>query len=140
MYRYRILVIEHDDAIRHLLGELLAAEGYEVRFATQLTIGAADIRLAQPDMIIIELPPAFPDNTILLLTELRRDPANGGIAVIVSSTSVRTLRSLAAPLRQLGCSVLLKPFGIDHLLTKIQHRLHSPDGGHDADIRERAIG
>jgi len=117
----RIVVIDDDEAIRDLLAELLADEGYEpLVFAD----GAAALRaLADqpPDALILDLRLPPPLDGWAFLAHLRVDPALRTLPVLVCTGDKRAVRDQTTVLDRPGCAVLAKPFDLDDLLALLVH-------------------
>ncbi|MGH6990286.1 MAG: ATP-binding response regulator, partial [Stellaceae bacterium] len=78
----RALVIEDDDSTRHVMVRLLEGEGYEVAEAANGKIGLERLAPERPDLILLDLMMPEMDG-FEFLAELRRDPGNDTIAVII---------------------------------------------------------
>jgi len=129
--RCTIMVADSCPAIRTVMTEFLADQGYLAHCfpADHRTIDS--IRRTQPDLVILEMHPITPHRTLLLLDRLRRHEATRAIPVLVSSTDERLLDDLAMPLDHLNCITLSKPFDLDQLLicvTEALHRSHLSNG------------
>jgi CheY-like chemotaxis protein len=104
----RILVVEDDHDIRQLLTELLAAEGYETRGASDGPEALALVEGWWPDVVILE--PRLPNGD-------RRSIVGKPSA---SSSRTRTAALSAGSLR-LDCSVVLtRPFDVDALMAALE--------------------
>lgn len=115
-----ILVVENDDLIRALLTEALGEEGYTVRSASDRTAMHNALSHQRPDLLLCDV-------------DLDRGPGSSLIddvhalhsavvPMLLLTTDVWTARSLA---RQGLSFCLLKPFGIDDLLTSVAMHIHS---------------
>jgi two-component system response regulator (stage 0 sporulation protein F) len=113
-----IMVLDSDADVTLLLEEVLMSEGYSV-YRCDGAATADSIARRQPDALILELSPLFPDATILLLNALRRHPITRDMAVLVISTDARTLSLLAEPLGLFGCATLTKPFDLDAIISGV---------------------
>jgi CheY-like chemotaxis protein len=106
----RILVGDDNELMRHLIVELLEADGYEVSQATDTDEVLEQIAQAPPDLLILDV--QMPGGGgIAALRAIRDDPANGGIPVLLLSGSVNLEVDLAS---QVGADAQLpKPFRIE---------------------------
>src|SRR5690349_5417930 len=105
----RIVAIDNDSATLGFIEDLLDAEGYEVHCSLGYQVNAKDIHAVQPDLVLLELYHNDSQTTLMLLDRLRRFPATRTTPIIVSSTDTYVLDDLSGPLRDLGCTALVKP-------------------------------
>ena len=117
-----ILVTDSDTTVAACIAEVLTTEGYTVHCHPGNHLTADVIERMRPDLVVIEQGRGYPDVT-LLLDQLQRSSATKSIAMIVSTTDPRMPRELAAPLRQRGIALLLKPFDLDQLLDSVAQAL-----------------
>ena len=125
----RILLVEDDPAIRRLLVELLAEEGYDTAGDGQAGVHAA--RAFRPDLILMDLMLPVLDG-MEATRQLKADPATRDIPVIAISAGPN-LRIHASDLPADG--VVAKPFDLDTLLAAITVQLRrrsAPDGPRSA--------
>ena len=108
----RILIVEDDDAIRELLVEVLAQEGYEVAAEPNGERALERLALGEPpDAIVLDLLMPVMDG-VQFLERLRREPRFAGVRVLVASATAKDPR-----LRALGvAAVLQKPVELKELL------------------------
>jgi DNA-binding response OmpR family regulator len=118
-----VLVAEADLGIRALLSDVLGMEGYQVQLWDQPALSSSSVAAARPDLLVIELMPATALRTLALLTEIQRQPAIGGLRILVITTNPLLVTQHGAELRQLGCTVLLKPFDLDDLINTVKQPL-----------------
>ena len=127
----RILLVEDDPAIRRLLVELLAEEGYDVHTAGDGQAGVHAARAFRPDLILMDLMLPVLDG-MEATRQLKADPATRDIPVIAISAGPN-LRIHASDLPADG--VVAKPFDLDTLLAAITVQLRrrsAPDGPRSA--------
>ncbi len=127
----RILLVEDDPAIRSLLLELLAEEGYDVYTAEDGQAGVRAARMNQPDLILMDLMLPVMDGMVAT-QQLKADQSTREIPIIAISAGTN-LRIHASDLPADG--VVAKPFDLDTLLAAItvQLRRHAtPDGPRSA--------
>ena len=115
----RIAVIDDDEAIRDLLAEVLADEGYEPLVFADGEAALPALGRHPPDALILvrRLPP--PLDGWALLGCLRADPALRALPVLVCTGDERAIQEQTAVLDRLGCAALAKPFALDDLLATL---------------------
>jgi CheY-like chemotaxis protein len=115
MEHRRVLVIEDDPDLQHLLEETLKPAGYDVT-ATDSALGAmAKVRRLHPDAILLDL--ALPYRSgASLLTDLAADPCTAAVPVIVVSGMTEIL---SAERRVLADRVITKPFDAKDLIEAV---------------------
>lgn len=119
--RHRILVIEDDPEIRHLLSVVLDGDDREV-IAVEDGASARRVMDEGPlDMVLLDL--ILPDlDGRTLLTDLRERRATAGVPVVV--ITARTDRALREDCYALGADVYIeKPFDPDELEHEVDARL-----------------
>jgi DNA-binding response OmpR family regulator len=99
--------------------ELLQGEGCTPLCCAAGQFNMGLIEQMQANLLILELSQANPHAILDLLGELRRNPAIYELPVIVNSTSERLLKQFVAPLHNLGCVVLAKPFDLDTFFASV---------------------
>jgi DNA-binding response OmpR family regulator len=116
----RILIVEDDPTLRHLVSRNLASRGHLVLEAESAAEAASAIRAERPDLILLDI--NLPDRTGWdVLRELR----NKGIAIpTVVVSAVRVSPNRLAEFRPLG--YLPKPFPLEALLRLVDGE--SPPG------------
>ena len=130
-----ILVVDDDTAICEVLTELLGDVGHEVATAPDGRAALAHVRVAPPDLILMDLMlPAL--DGVAATRLLKEDPATRHIPVIAMSAG-RNLATLAGDLP--ANDVLAKPFDIDVLLAEVALYLPpgTPAGGDTTGVRRR---
>jgi CheY-like chemotaxis protein len=112
-----VLVVDDDEWIRSIITEMLVAEGYAVRQASN---GATALELAerlQPSIILLDL--ALPGRSGLeVLQELKDRRPTCDIPVLVVSAYAMLLLGKDA---RRADGVIQKPFDLAELLTKVEH-------------------
>jgi DNA-binding response OmpR family regulator len=114
-----IIVVNDSVDLLELAEMLLRDEDFDVKVALMGT-GALDlIRTTEPDLVILDV--RLPDVSGWdILQALKLDPKTSMIPVLVCSAAVQELRALENQLARMGVDVLIKPFAIDTLLTKVE--------------------
>jgi CheY-like chemotaxis protein len=106
----RILVGEDNEQMRRLIVELLEAEGYAVSEASDTGEVLEQVSQERPDLLVLDV--QMPGGGgIAALKEIRSDPANAGLPVLLLSGSVDLSVDLGS---NVGADAQLpKPFQID---------------------------
>lgn len=108
-----IVVVDYDRATLELLGLLLESEGYTTICYPGWVASASIIGQSQPALVLLELAPPDPSEMLMVLEQLRSDPATMNTPLIVTSTQPRMLERFSGPLARLGCIPLVKPFDMN---------------------------
>jgi adenylate cyclase len=122
-HRQHILAINNDPAILALFRDLLEEAGYQVSLQNYSDRELAKIRALKPDLIVLDYMWATEDDSWSLLQMLRMDPATAAIPIVLCTGAVREVAALQPHLMDMGISVVIKPFNIDHLVDVIRERL-----------------
>jgi two-component system chemotaxis response regulator CheY len=113
-----VLVVDDDDAIREMIGEVLQTVGYRVETAANGLQALAKVGTTRPDAILLDLMMPVMDGWTFL-QECRANPLCGGRPVAVMSAH-RDAQNASA----LGVnSILSKPFDVDVLLDTVKRLL-----------------
>ena len=107
----RVLVIDDDEHMLAMLGEVLGMEGYEVVGALDGAAAVGAIRRSRPDLILLDLMMPVLDGYSFL--ELYRELPGPHVPVIVITAAAREQREGVADRAD---EVILKPFSVDHVL------------------------
>lgn len=120
-----IILVDDDLNAVKLMESLLTGEGYGVRRATWLSHPYSEIKVARPDLVVLDL--RMPVSGWEILALLRLDPATRAIPVLICTADTRSLQEFLEPLAGDGLQVQRKPFDLDELLAKVR-RLLGPGG------------
>jgi two-component system nitrogen regulation response regulator NtrX len=118
-----ILVIDDEQDIRELIGDILADEGHSTRLARNSQTAFEQINLAEPDLIILDI--WLKDSEfdgIDILKKTKRD--NPGIPVVIISGHGNIEIAVAA-VKQGAYDFIEKPFNIDQLLVVVGRALEA---------------
>ena len=115
----RILVVEDDPAIQHLLGEILGDEGYEVRLASDGQSAIEALHAWTPDLILLDVMMPGMDGPTFRRNQLELE--NGAAIPVVILTARRDAEETARNLD--AAAIVLKPFEIDDLVGSIEASL-----------------
>jgi len=118
----RILVIDDDEQIRALLGQILERAGYQVAEASNGSAGLTAFRAQPADLVITDL--IMPEQEgIETMLALRREFPNTRVMAI-SGGGKNNSRDYLPIARQLGaCCTLAKPFSRQEILHAVQQAL-----------------
>jgi DNA-binding response OmpR family regulator len=117
----KILIVDDDQDIRHLLGHRLKAQGYEAVFAGDAISAVNQARTERPDLILLDLSLPAGDGYVVM-ERLRAMPALEGIPVIV--VSARDPLSEEERFAQSGADAFFrKPFDYEELVNAIGRAL-----------------
>ena len=120
--RERILVIEDEPDIRTLLRDLLEEVGYEVRDVPSGRAGLRELFTAAPDAVILDITMRDLDGWQTL--ERIRDLSDVPVLILTArATEMEKVRGLKAG----ADDYVVKPFGHQELLARIEALLRRPD-------------
>jgi CheY-like chemotaxis protein len=116
----RILVGDDNEQMRRLIVELLLADGHEVSEASDTGEVLGQVSRARPDLLILDV--QMPGGGgVVALREIRSDPANQSLPVLLLSGSVDLEVNLAS---SVGADAQLpKPFGIEEFREAVRSLL-----------------
>lgn len=119
-----IVVINDSPELLELAEMLLRDEDFDVKVAV-LGNGAFElIRDTMPDAVILDV--RLPDVSGWdILQALKLDQRTAHMPVLVCSAAVGELRALETQLSRMGVEILIKPFAIDALLTKVRQMMNA---------------
>ena len=112
----RVLIVDDDQAIRDVVGDLLELLGCAVHTATNGLEALDRVKQARPDVVLLDYMMPIMDGQAFGL-ELRRQPDYSGLPVVLMSASPDADQVCAA----IGARACLrKPFDIDELAQVVQ--------------------
>lgn len=113
----RILVIDDSATERHVLGELLSKNGFEVSFAEDGETGVEQARLTKPDLVIMDV--VMPGmNGFQATRAITKEPETQHIPVIICTTKDQETDKVWG-MRQGARDYVVKPIDAAELLGKI---------------------
>lgn len=127
----RIAVIDKDETLVYLAGELFLDEGWQALPILDSDSALATIQNSHPDVIVLDLWLDCPTSGWAILRQLRADARTRYIPVIIWTGASDLLAEKQSWLEAWGIRTVTKPCEIDDLLTTVRTALAS--GG-----RERA--
>lgn len=112
----RLLSIEDDETVQHLIGSALFREGYEVHYAWNGLEGYEKVLSLKPDLILLDLMLPMM-NGVELLKKLKENKAVLDIPVVIVTGFGDEANLLGSSVRALGAAdYLRKPIRIEELL------------------------
>ena len=119
--RERVLVVDDSPAVRHMVADSLARQGFEVVTAQDGQEGVERARATAPEMVITDYD--MPRMTgFELVHALKRDPATRDIPIMM--LTARDSRRDQAQMRAAGLpSYLVKPFSVDKCIAMVERIL-----------------
>lgn len=115
----KILIVDDDTTIRHMLDTVLSEEGYSTYQAGNGRDGVALAERVSPELILMDIMMPVVDGATAI-GQLRENPRTRSIRVIAMSAG-STLLQRIDHLQADG--VLAKPFDLDELLANIEFQL-----------------
>ncbi|HEU5102204.1 MAG TPA: response regulator [Roseiflexaceae bacterium] len=115
-----IAVVNEDTIFLALMEELLSEEGYNTYIEKAGDKAYASIAKNKPDLVVLDIRLNNPEAGFKVIDLVRLNPETAHIPIIICSTVTHLIRDNEARLREKNCDVLLKPFHLDELLTKVQ--------------------
>jgi PAS domain S-box-containing protein len=114
-----ILVVDDDDALRELFVTCLRREGYEVREAAT---GLEGLRMAlsrAPDLVLLDV--RLPDvSGVEICRRIKAESPQKDIFVVLCSGEATSMEHKVDGFRTGADEYLIKPFGINELLARVQ--------------------
>jgi two-component system, chemotaxis family, chemotaxis protein CheY len=120
----RVLIIDDDRIVQDLLRALLEEAGYRV-LAADATLDPVDVSQLRPDLILLDLWFGGAAWGLDWLRELRVTPGARCIPVIVCTADASLAKREAEQLQALATDVILKPFDLDDVVTRVAAGLSS---------------
>lgn len=119
--RGKILVIDDDPTIRHLLHVMLKGEGYPVEVAEDGAEGLEKYKTFRPDLLILDIMmPKMDGYTFLLELKKIADTRSVSIIVLTAQEQMRDIFKLEGV-----NDYVVKPFDMEDFLRKVHKRLAS---------------
>ena len=115
----KVLVIDDDKAMRDVMFDLLALDGYEVILADEGNLGLQRFRAEAPDIVITDI--LMPKMDGLEVVEALKAESPTTPVIVSSGTSDLTL--IEECVNQHANRILKKPFEVDQLLDSVAELL-----------------
>lgn len=125
MPEHSVLVIEDETDLAEMLRFNLEREGYRARCVRDGRVAVAEVRRHPPDLILLDrmLPGVSGDE---IIAQLRRDPATGGIPIIMLTAKAEEADELVG--FALGADdYVTKPFSMKLLLARVSAMMRRSD-------------
>jgi DNA-binding response OmpR family regulator len=119
----RVLIVEDHPTMREAMRMVLEGEGFDVSEATDGRSALAAVRAEPPDLVLLDLNMPGPGGADVLL-EIKSDPANAGVRVIVVTAAGEEGREDALSLGADG--YFTKPFNPAALVKTVAALLSGP--------------
>jgi DNA-binding response OmpR family regulator len=117
--RYRVLVIDDDSNMRALLKLLIELQGHQILLAPDGEVGLTLAEGGRPDIILLDV--AMPRrNGLEVYLDLQNNPLTSNIPVLVCSAALSQREQQSWRSLPYVADVLLKPFDINALITRIE--------------------
>jgi CheY-like chemotaxis protein len=123
MPRARILIVEDHPTMREAMRMVLEGEGFDVSEATDGRSALAAVRAEPPDLVLLDLNMPGPGGADVL-SEIKSDPANASVRVIVVTAAGEEGREDALSLGADG--YFTKPFNPAALVKTVAGLLDVP--------------
>lgn len=130
----RILVVDDSPEILELLRDLLTEEGYFVVTRSEALHELDTVRLADPNLIILDHLHKGIDGSEDILAQLKESVDLSDVPVIICTGLSHAAAALREQLKPLNVELLIKPFDIDELLATVKRMIEQ------AEAREVARG
>ncbi len=113
----RILVVDDSATERHILGEMLTKQGFEVSFAESGEMGVAKTKQDKPDLVLMDV--VMPGlNGFQATRAITKDPDTANIPVLLCTTKDQETDKIWG-MRQGAKDYIVKPVNVAELLSKI---------------------
>ena len=113
----KILVVDDSATERHILGEMLTKQGFEVSFAESGEMGVAKAKQDMPDLVLMDV--VMPGlNGFQATRAITKDPVTANIPVLLCTTKDQDTDKIWG-MRQGAKDYLVKPVNVAELLSKI---------------------
>ncbi|MDD2685787.1 MAG: response regulator [Gallionella sp.] len=113
----KVLVVDDSATERHVLGEILTKQGFEVSFAEDGESGVAQSKLVKPDLVLMDV--VMPGlNGFQATRAITKDPDTQHIPVIICTTKGQETDKIWG-MRQGAKDYVVKPVDAAELMTKI---------------------
>lgn len=113
----KILVVDDSATERHIIGEILTKQGFEVSFAESGELGVVKVRQDKPDLVLMDV--VMPGlNGFQATRAISKDPETAHIPVLLCTTKDQETDKIWG-LRQGAKDYIVKPVNAADLLGKI---------------------
>ena len=116
-----VLVVDDDSVAHALIGRMLGAQAYDLRFAAGATEALAQLRRGRPDVVLMDVRMPGVDG-VTLMKRVKRSSHLADIPVIIMTGDAR-LETLKASIAAGAASFIVKPFSAASLGAKLEQVL-----------------
>jgi two-component system, OmpR family, response regulator len=127
----RLLVIEDDPALRDMLCEALAGEGYQV-LPSDHPIAPLDVQQLRPSLVVLDLMLGGEPEGYSWLEALRAWRWTARLPVLVCSGYLAPETPAAQRVQALADATMPKPFALDQFLAAVAGCVHAAAAPHRA--------
>ncbi|MEA2513571.1 MAG: two-component system, OmpR family, response regulator [Thermomicrobiales bacterium] len=122
-----IVVIDDEDAIRDLICQILADEGYRVSSSDTYLDDLDQLLRLEPDLIVLDILLRGERSGLDFLDQVKTDPRTTRIPIAVCTGASHLDQHINARLTEWDCRPIFKPFDLDALLAEIDRCLRAHD-------------
>ena len=127
----RILVVDDSPEILELIRDLLTEEGYVVITRLAALQEIEEVRLANPNLIILDHLLKGLDGSHDILAQLRGSVDLSNVPVIICTALRNAELVLAEQLKPVNVELIVKPFDIDELLATVKRMIEQAEARAD---------
>lgn len=119
----RVLVVDDSPTIRRVVSSVLLRAGHDVATADDGAGGLAEVRVLEPDLVLLDLTMPGLDGTAVL-QRLHAEHGDAAPPVVLMCTRGDALAGISEVWRRLGVvDIITKPFSPEALLAVVHHSL-----------------
>ncbi len=137
-----ILVVNDTQEILELFEDILTDEGYEVTLYSFAIRELEQVRKAKPDLIILDYLMNGEDAGWQTLQKLKMTTDLSNIPIVVCTAASQRIKEMEGHLKEMGVTVVLKPFNIEQLTDAVSTMLGQGEGispTHKSSVEERSV-
>ncbi len=132
----RIVIMNDAVELVETMKMLLEEEGYTVVTYPAAIVDMNELRLAQPDLLILDWLFGREADGLQVVQAVRLDKELANLPIIVCTAAQRQIQEMQLHLAGKNVRVLYKPFDLDVFLSTVQQALGSTEGEAAADDEE----
>jgi CheY-like chemotaxis protein len=126
----RLVLLDDDEDFVGVVRDLLESEGgHRVDVHRSWHDAVEFVKECQPDLVIVDMLFGGEQQGVVILLELKEDPATQHVPLIVCSGDRVSLSSYRELLAQYEVAVIEKPFEVDDFLAMVRRALAGGDHG-----------
>jgi DNA-binding response OmpR family regulator len=135
----RILIVDDSPEILKLLYDLLTEEGYFVITRSLALHELGEVRLADPNLIILDHLLKALDSSEDILVQLSDSIDLRDIPVLICTPLPNAKEELVEQLKPVNVELIVKPFEIDELLATVKRMIEQAEARADSIIAPYAV-